>query len=1202
MLEVRLLGQFALQLDGAPVELNARPAQSLLAYLLLNPVAHRRERLAGLLWPDSSEANARRNLRQALWQLRRALEDQADTLLLVDEITLAFNTDSDYWLDAATVARPLDDAVTADELIQIVSVYSGELLPGFYDEWVQLERERLQAHYERAFNLLLARLVAAQRWTDVLQWGERWIALGYTPEPAYRALMLAHAGLGDMASVADLYRRCVDALERDLGVEPSAQTHALYERLRAGEGVPLSQPTPAPTPAPADRPNHNLPVALTTFIGRDKEMAAIRRLLLPKPDHGHTKGVRLLTLTGPGGTGKTRLALQAAMQLRDAFPDGVWLVELAMLADPVLIPQTVAALLGVREEPNYPLTRALTDHLRTQTLLLIFDDCEHLVEPCAQLVETLLHACPTLKIIVTSRETLGVMGEQTLRVPSLQLPDLHQSLPLADLAQCEAIRLFIDRSVAVKPAFALTEANAGAVTQICRQLDGVPLAIELAAARVRTMTPEQIAARLDDRFRLLTGGSRTALPRQQTLRAMIDWSWDLLSEAEYTLLRRLAVFSGGWTLEAAEAVCGNLRITNYDLRVTSDDLRDADRAQSVNRKSEIVKPEDVLELLTHLVEKSLVVVEEQAGAARYYLLETLRQYARQKLLEAGEAENVRARHLAFFLQLAEEAEPHLRAAAQLSWLARLDLEHDNLRAALQWAKGSGALEAGLRLAGSLARFWYLRGFWQEGREWLKGLLAQPVESTPTFAFHAPEQAAEQALPPKADAAPLLPATLARARARALAGAGWLADADGSEIPLYAESLPLCRQVGDRWGEAYALRGLVVNSSNLTDLAQAEAYLQESLTIFRALPDPWGMGLATFNLGWIAMNRDKVDDAAATWEEALRHFRTCGDRWGISVTLGGLGYLARLHGHYPQAASLIQESLELFRELGDRAGVSYSLVRLGNLAWRRGDYTEAMALLQESLQVQRDRNNQEGIISALQLQGLVACYQGNFAQATAWLHESANLAQERAIPAEMGDNLRFQAWVCYASNELERAHTLFSESLALFQQENDTDGLAFSCYGLGLIALQCADYTLATTHLQESLRLWRQRGDRHYIAAVLSSLGRLALAQKASQDATDHFCASLALYQEMVDKQGAAGALEGFASCVSTPAVAVQLFGAAQALRQAIGAPVPPVAQAEYEQWLAKVRTTIDEPTFAKCWAEGGALSYEQAITLALRKP
>ncbi len=1170
MVEIRLLGQFRVELHGAPVEITARPAQSLFAYLLLNPMAQRRERLAGLLWPDSSEANARRNLRQALWQIRRALGDAAETLLLVDEITLAFNTECDYWLDVERIAAPVEENATADELMQMVSVYDGELLPGFYDEWVQLEREQIQAQFERKLNLLLERLVATQRWADVLDWGERWIALGYTPEPAYRALMVAHAGLGDQSSVADLYRRCVEALARDLAVEPSAQTRALYEKLRRGAETVI--PSPAPpvqihTIPAIEVPTHNLPVALSSFIGRAKEINDIRRLLTPSGNRRAGEAVRLLTLTGPGGTGKTRLALQAATQLLDAFADGIWLVELAMIADPVLVPQTVAALLGVREEPTYPLTRTLMGYLRTKTLLLIFDNCEHLVDPVAQFVETLLHACANLRIMITSRETLGVMGEQVLRVPSLQLPDAQQQPPLQELAHFEAIRLFVDRATTVKATFALQESNAAAVTQICRQLDGVPLAIELAAARVRTMTPEQIAARLDDRFRLLTGGSRTALPRQQTLRAMIDWSWDLLSETERILLRRLAVFLGGWTLEAAEAVCGETQIPENG----SQGARPEPRTLSLGKR---VNSEDVLELLTHLVEKSLVIVEEQSGAARYVLLETIRQYAREKLFEAGEAESVRAQQLAFFLTVAEEAEPYLRASEQLTWLARLDLEHDNLRAALKWASGSGALEAGLQLAGSLARFWYLRGFWKEGREWLRLLLAQPTPQ-----------------PPLSDAQ-------ARARAKALAGAGWLADADGSEIPLYRESLALYRQVGDPWGEAYALRGLIIVSSNLTDLAHAEDHINASLALFSVLEDAWGIGLARFSLGWIAMSRDRIDEATHHWQAALDCFRQSGDRWGISVALGALGYLARLEGHYPEAADLTNESLALFRELGDKAGVSYSLIRLGNLAWRRGDYTEAVALLQGSLTIQRERNNQEGIIAALQGQAWVACSQGNEAQATALLRESALLAQARAVPYEIADNLSIQAWVYYLNRALDRATALFEESLAIFQRENETEGSAFSCYGLGMIALQRAAYPQAAKHLAESLRLWQQRGDRHYTATAHNSLGRLALAQDDRAAAASHFHRSLTLYQEMVDKLGAAIALEGAATTLAPAPLAVKLFGAGHALRQTIGAPVPPIDLDAYETSVRVLRTHIGEAQFEEAWEEGSMLTYEQAIALA----
>jgi predicted ATPase/class 3 adenylate cyclase len=377
---------------------------------------------------------------------------------------------------------------------------------------------------------------------------------------------------------------------------------------------------------------HNLPVQLTSFIGRKREMAEVKRLLAES---------RLLTLTGSGGCGKTRLALQVAADLLEEFPEGVWLVELAPLADPGLVPQAVASVLGLREEPGRSLTATLTDALRARSLLLVLDNCEHLLSACAQLVESLLHACPQLRVLASSREGLGIGGEQTYPVPSLSLPDPQRLPALDELQEYEAVRLFAERAGLSQPRFAVTAANAPSVVQVCRRLDGIPLAIELAAARMKALPVEKIAERLDDCFRLLTGGSRTALPRQQTLRALIDWSYNLLSEPERTLLRRVSVFAGGWTLEAAEAVCAG----------------EAECAGAPPGPLPGIKAWEVIDLLTSLVEKSLVMYEEQGGEARYRLLETVRQYARDRLLETGEAAAVRGRHRDWCLALAERAEP-----------------------------------------------------------------------------------------------------------------------------------------------------------------------------------------------------------------------------------------------------------------------------------------------------------------------------------------------------------------------------------------------------------------------------------------------------------------------------------------------------------------------------------------------------------------
>ncbi|SRR5579884_626936 len=443
---------------------------------------------------------------------------------------------------------------------------------------------------------------------------------------------------------------------------------------------------------------HNLPVQLSSFIGREKQIVEVQALLAR---------ARLLTLTGSGGTGKSRLSLQVAADLVETYRDGVWLVELAAVSDAALVVQAVASVVNVREEPGKPLLQSLVEGLRGKQLLLVLDNCEHVLEAAASLAEGVLKQCPEVKILASSREGLGLSGEQTYRVPSLGLPPdpgQRRTVGLEDVIGSESVRLFAERAALVRPDFTLTPGNAPTLARLCHRLDGIPLALELAAARVRALPVEQIEARLQDRFRLLTGGSRTALPRQQTLRALIDWSYDLLSETERTLLRRLSVFMGGWTLEAAEAICAGEGIEEWE----------------------------VLDLLTSLVDKSLVVYEGPEPSTRYRLLETIRQYARDRLYEAGDGALYRDRHRDWFLSLAEQAEPQLQGPEQALWLERLETEHDNLRAALEWSLAAdGSAEAGLRLVGALWRFWEMRGYLTEGRAHLADALshAQTQERT-----------------------------------------------------------------------------------------------------------------------------------------------------------------------------------------------------------------------------------------------------------------------------------------------------------------------------------------------------------------------------------------------------------------------------------------------------------------------------------------
>jgi non-specific serine/threonine protein kinase len=515
--------------------------------------------------------------------------------------------------------------------------------------------------------------------------------------PSFAALLQEYRlarGLtqNELAEAAGLSREAINVLERGARRLPRRDTVAMIARalgLSDDERACLVAAAVAArtrgSTAHDSSSLASLPIRLTSFVGREREVAEVTELLL---------GRRLVTLSGPGGIGKTSLALVVATKVRAHFADGAALVELAGLTDGDLVPHEVAAALGVRERLGEPILTTVGRAQAAAQRLLVIDNCEHLVEACARVVESLLQACPRLHILATSREPLRVGPEVIWRVPALSLPEQNH-WPLAVLTGSDAVRLFVERAAVVRPGFALTADNAAAVAEICRRLDGIPLAIELAAARARVLAVEQIAARLDDRFRLLTGGSRTALRRQQTLQATLDWSYQLLSDEERTLLRRLAVFAGGFTVEAAEALGAGGSIRAFD----------------------------VLDRLGALVDKSLVVAEDAGAHARYRLLETIRQYAADRLLEADEVGSVRDRHRDWYFALAVRAEPELSGSGMEEWLERLEAEHDNLRAALAWSLESDP-KLGLQLAASLGGFWMARGHHVEGRRWLEAFLTR----------------------------------------------------------------------------------------------------------------------------------------------------------------------------------------------------------------------------------------------------------------------------------------------------------------------------------------------------------------------------------------------------------------------------------------------------------------------------------------------
>jgi len=648
-------------------------------------------------------------------------------------------------------------------------------------------------------------------------------------------------------------------------------------------------------------PQHNLPVALTAFIGRERELAAVERLLA---------GTRLLTLVGAPGVGKTRLALEVAAARvngatgsEPAAEDGAWLVELAPLANPDLVPQAVAAVVGVRERAGRPLVATLADALRSRQLLLVLDNCEHVLAACAALADGLLRACPRLRIVATSREVLGIAGETAFPVPPLTLPASEGTAPsggrLVDgVLASEAGRLFADRAQAALPTFRVVEENAAALELVCRRLDGIPLALELAAARVTALTPPQLAQRLDDCFRLLSVGRRTAVPRQQTLRAALDWSHDLLSDQERQLLRRLSVFAGGWTLEAAEGVCAG----------------------------EGIAAGEILPLLVQLVEKSLVMAEEGGGAAGYRLLNTVRQYSAENLRSAGEVTALRDRHLAWFTSVAEQAEEPLWSPDLAAWFARLRADEENLRAALEWSTTASAqaesaerrafaVDAGLRLGGALWHFWDLRGQLSEGRARLIELLATGI-GAPAVRAKALHASAYLSFVQGdlGESVRLSGETVAYGRdvvhphllASALVGQalGALADGDPDRArTLCEEGLRVNREVGERRGMYYALYGLMEVARAEGDLDGGVALMEEAHALTRAQGDPWSIAFALSILGNLVLLRGDAARAEALQRGSLALRHAVADTVGTGRCLDGLAWVASAQGQFERAARL-----------------------------------------------------------------------------------------------------------------------------------------------------------------------------------------------------------------------------------------------------------------------------------------------------------
>ena len=890
-------------------------------------------------------------------------------------------------------------------------------------------------------------------------------AEGYVGLDVHRAARIMSAGHGGQVLLSQTTR---DLVEHDLPEGVSLRNLGAHRLKDVQQKSHLFQliiaglPTDFPPLITLDTHPNNLPVQPTPFIGREQEKAAVEQLL-------RREEVRLLTLTGPGGIGKTRLALQVAAELSGVFPDGVYFVDLAPIRDAEFVVPTIAQVLDVKELAEQPLLDLLQVFLHEKQLLLLLDNFEQVVSAAVQMAE-LLSVCPRLKVLLTSRRVLHVQAEQEFAVPPLSMPDPRHLPEVVALAQYEALALFIQRAQAARPEFRLSNANARAVAEICRRLDGLPLAIELAAARIKLLPPQALLARLTPRLTVLTSGARDVPERQQTLRHTIEWSYQLLDAEQQRLFRRLSVFAGRCTLQAIEALAAAL---------------DGEAGR-------------VFEGVASLLDQSLLQQTEQDGEEpRLVMLETIREFGLEVLEASGEMETTQHAHAAYYLALAEEAEPELAVPRQAMWLERLEREHDNLRAAMQWLlkqeRTAQGREMALRLGGALLRYWEVRGHWSEGWNFLE----------------------------------------------------WArAESEGVAVPAQVKVL---------MAAAYLLDHLEY------DTDRAEALYKECLVLYQTLGDTAGIALALSQLGEIAGGRGNFAAAYTRTEEALALYRKVGDKQGIAWSLNNLADIVSQQGEYARAIALNKESLALFKEVGDKQGIAWSLNNLAGIVSQQGEYARAIALNEESLALCREVGDVEGI--AWSLFGLADV-----------------LFLSRGDPAKI--------------------HMLLDEGLALCREVGHKSGVAWGLSLLGEVFLQQGDTVKVRLLLEESVALSRKIGHRHSTAESLFVLGSMEALEGDYAAARNCYEESLAIVREVGANLSISFSLERLAAVVAVqgdPAWAARLWGATEALREAMGTPIPPVYRADYDRAMAAARTQLGEKAFAAAWAQGRIMTPEQAL-------
>ncbi|HLO29412.1 MAG TPA: BTAD domain-containing putative transcriptional regulator [Anaerolineales bacterium] len=982
MIKFYLLGAFQVLADGQPLTgFVSNKVRALLAYLAVESERpHSREALTGLLWPDWPQASAQGNLRYALSNLRKLLRSTGIDILSVTRQSVKFNCTDQVWADVALFQKLLGngqmETPNLQSLEEAASLYRGEFLDGLtvsdnaaFEEWRTVRREQFHRQALELLHVMADVYIELGEYDQSLKHAWRQLELEPWNEEAHQQVMRALALSGQREAALTQYERCCQLLMRELDIEPLPETTKLFAEIRDGKltragGKKSYEKTRL----------SNLPHPLTSFVGREREVAEIERLIAGIPTSDSNLPVRLLTLVGAGGCGKTRLAIESAGHLTtaDGFPNGLWWIDLARLNDPMLIVQAITEVLRLRETPDAPLITSLTNYLRNKEMLLLLDNCEHLIDSCAQIAETLLLACPKLQILATSREALDIDGERIFQVNPLSLPDPANPPSLKELLNYEAVRLFIDRAEAVSLDLLLTRENASAIIQICRQLDGIPLAIELAARQLKSLPLEQIAARLENRFLLLINGGRTALPYHRTLRGMLDWSYDFLAKQERWFFQQLSIFSGGWTLESAE------RITEGN----------------------------TLELLTVLVNKSLAIVEQ---TGRYRMLETICQYGREKLIGADQEESVRSRHLNYFVQFAERSRKELQGRDQKFWMDQVQAEHDNIRSALEWSLRSvERSEVGLRLAVAMSEFWNRCGYYREERRWLERALALTDETCPP-----------------------------RLRAWANIKLGYCAFCLGDFATLQTcldFAWEIFSRLEDTEGIALVLQGRAALAvEQRYDLEPACTYLEESLQLLRSINEKWELAETLRDLGYVFYLRREPKNAKAYLNEALLLCCETSNTFQLGQTLYQLGRVACQEGDYPSARSYFEESRQLAKEVRDRGGDMDVLSALGELARSEGNFQQAQIFYEEGLLMARELGAEYGIAVFLQGLGYVSLHYGDYPRATELLNEGLQYWQKQNMHQRIAGNLAGLAGVAVALGEMEKAAQLLGKVDALMKE-------------------------------------------------------------------------------------------------------------------------------------------------------------------------